>query len=513
MSRIINHIGSFFPKLQKDFKVYDGEIFSEIYDGDFYKDIPYSKYINKNLHLPLENSVYIRDFGAKADDLTINNSPYINNAIKHCSQNGGGIVVVDGGAFTSGTIYLKSNVVLYIAKGASIIASHNADDFTDNSLIFADNCENIAIVGPGKICGEGNYFSLAPKLPPKIEPFTKTLDVWDLRQEYRKRIRFPHKSKYGFLMLLKNCSQIKLYNLILENAAMWTLNINSSNNVNISNVVINNNRHVANCDGIDICGSSNVVVKNCFVSTADDGIVLKNNMSIATSGDDGLKTKNNLDVTCKSGMSNIYIHDCEVVSCTNAFKIGTETSLDISDVTVESCKFYLTDIYPAGVSGISIESCDGAKVNNINISNVEMDSMACPLFIRLCNRNGDNKSELDGRGEITNISINNIKAQNIEIPIMIMGIPNQKICDVNLKNFDLKYAGGRDYFDLRFKIPEQEKEYPECYRFRNINAYGVFVRHAKNIELENVKIKPRDKTYRKFKKIIDCENFTIKQGD
>ena len=27
------------------------------------------------------------------------------------------------------------------------------------------------------------------------------------------------------------------------------------------NVVINNNRHVANCDGIDICGSSNVVVK------------------------------------------------------------------------------------------------------------------------------------------------------------------------------------------------------------------------------------------------------------
>ena len=63
-------------------------------------------------------------------------------------------------------------------------------------------------------------------------------------------------------MLLKNCSQIKLFNLILENAAMWTLNINSSNNVNISNVVINNNRHVANCDGIDICGSSNVVVKN-----------------------------------------------------------------------------------------------------------------------------------------------------------------------------------------------------------------------------------------------------------
>lgn len=513
MSRLLNHIGSFFPKLQKDFKIYHGEIFSDIYKGDFYQEIPYNKYINKNLFVPLDNATFIRDFDVKPDDPSINNAPFINLAIQQCSNNGGGIVVVDGGNYTCGTIYLKNNVVLYIEKNSSIVASHISDDYTENALIYADSCENIGIIGPGKVCGEGNFFSLKPYLPPKTEPFTKTLDVWDLRQEYRKRIRFPHKSKYGFLMLLKNCSQIKLYNFILENAAMWTLNINSSNNVSISNVVINNNRHVANCDGIDICGSSNVVIKNCFVSTADDGIVLKNNMSIATSGDDGLKIKNNLDVTCKSGMSNIYVHDCEVISCTNAFKIGTETSLDISDVTVENCKFYLTDIYPAGVSGISIESCDGAKVHNINISNIEMDSMACPLFIRLCNRNGDNKSELDGRGEITNISINNIKAQNIEIPIMIMGIPNQKICDVNLKNFDLKYAGGRDYFDLRFKIPEQEKEYPECNRFRNINAYGVFVRHAKNIALKNIKIRSRDKTYRKFKKIIDCENFSIKQGD
>lgn len=510
LSRFINHIGSFFPKIQKDFKIYDGEVFSEVYDGDFYKDIPYKKYINFNLSLPLYDAVFVRDFGAKAGDTSVNNAHVINTAIESCAKNGGGIVVLDSGAYTSGTIYLKSNVVLYIADGSSIVASHNKDDFTENALIFAEGCENIGIVGPGKICGEGNFYSLAPGLPPKTEPFKKTLDVWDMRQEYRKRIRFPHKSKYGFLMLLKNCNQIKLYNLILENSAMWTVNVNSSNNVNISNVVLNNNRHVANCDGIDICGSSNVIIKSCFVSTADDGIVLKNNQSIATSGDDGLKIKNNLDVACKRGMSNIYIHDCDVVSCTNAFKIGTETSLDISDVTVENCKFFLTDIYPGSVSGISIESCDGAKVSNINISDIEMDSVACPLFIRLNNRNGDKRPELDGKGEINNINIKNVNAVNAEIPVMIMGIPNQKIKDVKLENFDIRYADGKDYFDFRFKIPEQEKEYPECNRFRNINAYGVFVRHAENISLENFKVKSREKTHRKFKKIIDCNNFSIK---
>ncbi len=509
MSRLINHFGSFFPKLQKDFKIHDGEVFSKVYAGDFYEKIPYGEYINYNINYTKTDFVSIKEFRAVPDDFKINNAEAINSAIDRCSKNGGGVVVVNGGNYFSGTVYLKSNVLLYIEKDSSIIASHNSEHFTENALIYADNCENIAITGPGKICGEGNFFSLKPYLPPKIEPFSKTLDVWDLRQEYRKRIRFPHESKYGYLVLLKNCNSLKLHNLVLENAAMWTVNINSCNNVDISNLVINNNRHVANTDGIDICGSSNVVIKKCFISTADDGIALKNNMSVATSGDDGLRIKNNLDVACKKGMSNIYIHDCEIVSCTNAFKIGTETSLDISDVTVENCKFYLTDIYPAGVSGISIESCDGAKVNNIKISNIEMDSMTCPLFIRLCNRNGDKKDYLDGKGEINNITVKNITAKNIEIPVMIMGIPNQKIKDVNLHNFDLKYAEGKDYIDLRFRIPEQEKEYPECNRFRNINAYGVFVRHAENISLENFKVKSRKKTHRRFIKIVDCNGFKI----
>lgn len=511
MSRFLNHIGSLFPKLQKDFKIYDGDIFPDVYDGDFYNNIPYNKYINKNVDYKITEYISICDYNAIPDDSSVNNANSINLTIEKCYENGGGVVIVEGGNYTSGTIYLKSNVVLYIADNSSIVASHNSADFTDNALIYADNCENVGIVGPGKICGEGNFFSLAPYLPPKTEPFDKTLDVWDLRQEYRKRIRFPHKSKYGYLVLFKNCTNLKLYNLILENSAMWTVNINSCNNVDISNVVINNNRHVANTDGIDICGSSNVVIKNCFISTADDGIVLKNNLSVATSGDDGLKIKNNLDVACKSGMSNIYIHDCEVISCTNSFKIGTETSLDISDVTIENCKFYLTDIYPAGVSGISIESCDGAIVSNVSISDIEMNSMSCPLFIRLCNRNGDKKSELDGKGRIHNISVRNIKADNIEIPVMIMGIPNQKIEDINLENFVLRYSDGKDYFDLRFKIPEQENEYPECNRFRNINAYGVFVRHAENIYLKKFKVKPRNKTYRKFKKIIDCNSFVIEK--
>ncbi|MCH5190819.1 MAG: right-handed parallel beta-helix repeat-containing protein [Oscillospiraceae bacterium] len=507
MSRLLNTIGSFFPILQKDFKIYDGEIFSEVYDGDFYKNIPFENYINFNSSVTAENAYYIRDFGAIADNSSVNNAAAINSAIKVCSENGGGIVVVDGGSYTSGTVFLQSNVLLYIAKESAITASHNIGDFRRNSptlskhvdfitngLIYAENCENIAITGPGKICGEGNYFSLAPALPPKTEPFKKALDVWDMRQEYRKRIRFAHKNKYGFLVHLRNCRQVRLHNLILENSSSWTLNLNNCNGVQVTNTVINNNRHIANTDGIDISGSSNVTIKKCFVSTADDGIVLKNS----------------LDTGCDKAMSNIYITDCEVISCTNAFKIGTETSLDISDVTVENCKFYLNDIFPGGVSAIAIESSDGASVKNISVSDIFIDSVACPLFIRLNNRNRDNRPEFDRKGMITGVKVKNISAKNAEIPTMIMGIPTQKINGVELADFSIEYAKGRDYYDYRLKIPEQEKEYPECNRFRNINAYGIFVRHAENISLENFNVTPRERTRRKFKIIIDCENFNIK---
>ena len=129
MSRIINHIGSFFPKLQKDFKIYDGEVFSDVYNGDFFEDIPFNKYINFNIKIPLDNAVYIRDFGAVPNS-EINNAHSINSAISYCHDNGGGIVFVDNGHYTSGTIYMKSNVVLYIEKNSSIIASHNSDDYT-----------------------------------------------------------------------------------------------------------------------------------------------------------------------------------------------------------------------------------------------------------------------------------------------------------------------------------------------------------------------------------------------
>lgn len=171
----------------------------------------------------------------------------------------------------------------------------------------------------------------------------------ELRQDYRKQLRFAHKSKYGSPVILKNCQNINVNNIIIENSASWSFRTDNCNNINFNNFVINNNRNVANADGIDICGSSNININHCFISTADDGIVIKNAIWLG----------------CKDEMKNININDCEIISRTNSIKIGTETTFNISDVKIENCKFLLPDLYPYTVSGLAIEAVDGSEIYNV----------------------------------------------------------------------------------------------------------------------------------------------------
>ena len=59
----------------------------------------------------------ITDYGAVADGTT-NNRAAIQAAVDACTVAGGGRVIVPIGQFLSGTIVLKSNVTLYLERGA-----------------------------------------------------------------------------------------------------------------------------------------------------------------------------------------------------------------------------------------------------------------------------------------------------------------------------------------------------------------------------------------------------------
>lgn len=490
----------------KDLRITEGDRYTQERAFDYSSYYPAEKYVSPQ-KIPKENVFFITDFGAVADDRTVDNSVFINRCIEKCSENGGGTVVVSGGAFTSKTVFLKSNVTLFVSENSEIIAEESGSGFRNMSLICAINCENICITGGGTVNGNGHLFGRKPLFDENLTSPAEVIDVVQMRRDYRAQLRFAHESKYGRLVYFENCVNIDVNNIILKDSAHWTLKATRCRNMTVENTVINDNRHVCNADGIDLMQSSDVKISHCFVSCADDGIVLKNAVW------DG----------CDGEMENIHISDCEVISCTNTFKIGTETTFAIKNVTVENCSFFMTDLYPGSVSGISIESADGAEVSDIRIRNIQMDRCTCPIFIRLCNRNraakvnaqsanaiefaqkpkgrGTDRKRFDMTGDIHDITIENITARNIELPVIIAGFrqkgKTKRVKDISLKNIDLEYRKAFDIIDRRLFIPEYSREYPECWRFRNLPAYALWARHARNLETENFTCSPPVDTHRK----------------
>lgn len=498
----------------KDLRVTEGEPYTEVREGDYSSYYPVEKYIDFSQKAE-GRSFDVRSFGAdvKADEET--NTAAIQSAFDECGKSGGGTVLVSGGCYTVTTIFLRSGVTLFIDKDSSLSANRTGKGYSHNALICAFDCENISITGAGRLIGNGTLFGLKPVSDNMLEP-SPVIDVIQMRHDYRAQLRFAHKSKYGSILLTEKCRNVRLHNIIFEDSPWWTCKMLMCDGVKITDTVIRNNRNVANSDGFDIAGSSNVEIEHCFVSTADDGIVLKNAVWCG----------------CEKEMHGITVKNCEVISRTNCFKIGTETTYDIYDVAVENCSFFMTDLYPGAVSGISVEACDGARVHDVRIRNISMSRCTCPLFIRLGNRNraaevtastankteivkaDDNsqplsKSTFDGKSEMYNITVENITAKEVELPVIVSGYRQRgvtKRCrNIILSNFDITYRDAVEIKDKRLFIPEYAREYPECWRFRNLPAYGIWARHCEALRVEGFCCKGIRGTHRKEKIFIDCK--------
>ena len=105
----------------------------------------------------------ITDYGAKPDGSDCTKA--IAKAIEDCNSAGGGRVVVPAGKWFTKAIHFKSNVNLHLQENAILDFSDNPDDYLPavmtsweglecynySPLLYAFNCENIAITGSGKI--------------------------------------------------------------------------------------------------------------------------------------------------------------------------------------------------------------------------------------------------------------------------------------------------------------------------------------------------------------------------
>jgi polygalacturonase len=428
----------------------------------------------------------IVDYGAKTDT-TMLSTAALQQAIDDCSRAGGGRVVVPTGDYLIGSIELRSNVNLHLEQGATLYGSTRLEDYrpmksdyvslrtqtTTIQLIYADRVKNVCIDGQGTIDGRGRAFK---KLSWNDEGITR-----------------PH------LLRIIRGEDINVSDITLRNSGCWMQHYLACDRLRIDGIKVFN-RNNYNNDALDIDGCHEVIVTNMMADSDDDAITLKS--------------------TSPRRCENIRISNCVVSSHCNAVKLGTETNggfrnINISGIVVKPSsdqqeKFFGQWI---GSSAISLEIVDGGTLENVNVSDITVEGTESPIFIRLGNRgrgyqmrgekgtlsgngNEDTIAELipiDTVGHVRGIHLHNIQVRHAgSMGCSITGLPGHPVENVFLSDITIHHKGGISAADLptiEASIKdEKEKDYPEATMWNNLPAKGFFVRHARNVQFQNIVI-------------------------
>ena len=310
---------------------------------------------------PASKKIYsVNDFGAVSDTVTVNTKA-IQKAIDECAAKGGGMVTFKPGTYVSGSIFVKSNVVLQIDKGVLILGSQNFDDYPDintrvaglemvwpAALINLIDVKNAAIAGKGIVNARGKFC------------WDK---YWKMRKEYdAKGLRWivDYDAKRVRTVLVQNAENVTVKELTFKNAGFWTVQLLYSKQITVDGVTIKNNEDGSgpSTDGLDIDSSTWVLVQNCDIDCNDDNFCLK-----AGRDWDGLRVN--------KPTAYVVIRKCVARRGAGLVTLGSETSGGINHVLA-------TDLYAKHTdNGLRVKSAfnRGGVVEDIYFQNSVLDSV------------------------------------------------------------------------------------------------------------------------------------------
>jgi len=435
-------------------------------------------------------------FGVKSNGTTLNTNS-IQKGIDFIHENGGGRLVFYVGRYLTGTIYLKSNVTIQLEEGAILVGSDNPLDYEMNknwtALIFALDQQNIGITGKGVIDGRG--FEVATNL---VDLIHKGVISDPLKYDRPRETIRPQN------IYFRGCRNITIRGILLKNPGSWNQQYDQCRNVVIDGISVDSKSYWNN-DGVDIVDCDSVSVTNSYFDAADDGICLKSHSA---------------DFICK----NVFIHNNTIRTSANGIKFGTASLGGFRNIRIINNLVY--DTYR---SAITFAAVDGGIVEDVTVDSLRSINTGNVIFLRIGERREGKK------GRMNNISISNVYAEvpltkpdagyNYEGPVedlprnvspsSIVGMPDVKIENVLLKNIEIRYPGGGDpsYAKVGLneldKVPEMAASYPEFSMFKELPAWGFYIRHARGITFENVSLSCSKKDYRTAIVMDDVENATL----
>ena len=405
----------------------------------------------------------LKMMGATGDGKT-DDTEKINEALAFMNEIGGGIVLFSEGQYNVRTLYLQSNVWLYIDSDATIQAIEGSDEpeatwFSDrayrsglsptdpkpyqdpenyltkqdvghtffrNAMFFAERADNIKIIGNGYITGNGvlatsdRVMNNAPgRRADKMFSFKLCTNIEIGGLDNGKDLWYDLGKDLPYYIDGNGYDDSNM--LQIDRGGHFVLLATGTDNIYVHNTCFAKFNTSNARDIYDFMACNNVTAINIYSKVSSDDIV-------------------KLGSDCSLGFTrpvrNYIVRNIIGDTNCNLFQIGSETADDIQDV-------YVDNIYVLGSNkaGFSISTNDGAHIKNIHLnsgftgslhSRSIMHRTRAPFFISISNRarvigadvsrfsfneNGTMRNELLATniniGKVENISINGIDISEV----------------------------------------------------------------------------------------------------
>ena len=356
------------------------------------------------------------------------------NAIEACHKAGGGRVVVPAGKFLTGPVHLTSNVELHLADGAEVVFSDRFEDYLPpvlvrvggvnlynySPLIYARDCQNIAITGPGRLNGNARaWWNWKSK---------ETKEFFDMGARgvpVEKRVfGTPEAAIRPSFVSFVNCTNVLLEGFTIGSGPNWTIHPVYCVNTTIRRVTVDTNG--PNNDGIDPDSCRDMLIEHCTFSTGDDCVVLKSGYN-----EDGWRVGKPTE--------NVIMRYCSSKRGHGGLVIGSEMSGDVRNVFMHDCEFDGTD------RAIRIKSRRGrgGVVENIWAQNLKVRNMQREVVIMNMDYSSDAKQAANEKPPVfRNMLIRNVIGDGAPTAILLQGLEDSPIQNVWFDNMTISSTKG-----------------------------------------------------------------------
>lgn len=457
--------GAFYKKSNRNVEtIYDLKPNTEYIVKVFDKEVSVR---TKNETVCLHTNMFNPTKDGKTDDTL-----KIQAAIMACPKDG--CLYIDAGLYLVTTLFLKSDMTIYIDKNAKIIGEYDRNKFpvlpglihgdeelnlgtwegaeVDEfaSIITGINVQNVNIIGEGE-----------------IDCRAELGDWYKNHREIRIACR-------PFGLFLNRSTNINVVGLFIHNTPAWNVHPYFSKKLKFINMRIENPVNMPTTDGLDPDCCDDVLILGNYFNVGDDCIAIK-------SGTIDLAKK--YLQPCK----NITIRNCFMEAGHGGVVFGSESSGGIENVVVTKCLFKNTD------RGLRIKTRRGRGrygiIDNIVFKNIVMDGVMTPFVINMFYNMGPaggheeyvwskEKQPVDERTPyIGKFDFEDMKCNNVKLAASVfLGLPEEPIKEVKFKNVTFNY-------DLN-----AQPDYPVMIEHKEkMVRCGIYCENVDSLILENVK--------------------------